>query len=257
MKIINVWKNNLENSMFIIKKLIPIYSFISMDTEFPGIVAHENKKKENYFKNWHYKELRYNVGLLGIIQLGLTFSNKEGFIPKNIGCWQFNFYFDIKKEMFAQDSMNLLLRSGINFYEHKKKGIDVKTFVDLLLKSGIISNQNVKWISFHSEYDFGYFINIITNKPLPFEIKEFFYLLKKYFPCFYDIKYVGLRSRRLFGGLNKFADKFNVKRIGSVHQAGSDSLLTLKVFFKLKETFFKGNIGKQHQGIIYGLYSTI
>lgn len=37
------------------------------------------------------------------------------------------------------------------------------------------------------------------------------------------------------------ADQLQVLRIGKRHQAGSDSLLTAKTFFKLKERFFADN----------------
>jgi len=124
-----------------------------------------------------------------------------------------------------------------------------------LINSGLVLNKKIKWISFHSGYDFGYLIKILTNNFLPQNKNEFFNLLKLFFPCSYDMKYLGIYSNDLYGGLNKLAEKFKVSRIGPVHQAGSDSLLTLKVFFKLRDTFFKGKIEEKYQGILYGLGS--
>ena len=56
------------------------------------------------------------------------------------------------------------------------------------------------------------------------------------------------------GGLNKIAKELNIERKGEVHQAGSDSLVTNEVFFKLIEnnTISKNdlNLGKN---IMYGI----
>ncbi len=44
-----------------------------------------------------YQQMRANVDLLKIIQLGLTLTNAEGEFPP-VGCrtWQFNFSFDLE-----------------------------------------------------------------------------------------------------------------------------------------------------------------
>ena len=43
----------------------------------------------------------------------------------------------------------------------------------------------------------------------------------------------------LHGGLNSLADNLNVERLGPIHQAGSDSLLTSTTFF----SFIKAHLG--------------
>lgn len=58
--------------------------------------------------------------------------------------------------MYAQDSIDLLTRSGIEFKRHEQNGIDVSHFGELLMSSGIVLTDNIKWITFHSGYDFGY-----------------------------------------------------------------------------------------------------
>merc|ERR1712029_423633 len=43
-------------------------------------------------------------------------------------------------------------------------------------------------------------------------------------------------------GLQDIAEELAVARIGQAHQAGSDSLLTGQVYFKMKEKIFNGTI---------------
>lgn len=190
-----------------------------------------------------------------IIQLGITFCDKDGNVPEDGRCiWQFNFKFDLQKDMYAQDSIQLLTESGINFSKHSTEGIDVQFFAEKIMCSGIVLSEDIEWISFHSAYDFGYLIKLLTATSLPASEKEFFRLLKLYFPHVYDVKYMMKSSENLKGGLNQLAEDLNVKRIGPAHQAGSDSLLTLHTFFALIEQCFDNTLDtEKYLGVLYGL----
>jgi len=114
--------------------------------------------------------------------------------------------------------------------------------------------ENVRWLSFHSGYDFGYLLKILTNQNLPTEESEFFELLRLYFPNVYDVKYLMKSCKSLKGGLQEVADMLEVERIGPQHQAGSDSLLTGLTFFKMTEMFFEDAIDDtKYLGHLYGL----
>jgi len=45
--------------------------------------------------DYHYQTLRCNVDLLKMIQLGVTFADENGNIPKDACTWQFNFKFNL------------------------------------------------------------------------------------------------------------------------------------------------------------------
>ena len=137
--------------------------------------------------------------------------------------------------MYAQDSIELLQNSGLQFKKHEEEGIDPLEFAELLMTSGIVLMENVKWLSFHSGYDFGYLLKILTNHHLPQEESEFFELLRIYFPVIYDVKYLMKSCKNLKGGLQEVADQLELERVGPQHQAGSDSLLTGMAFFKMRE----------------------
>jgi CCR4-NOT transcription complex subunit 7/8 len=99
------------------------------------------------------------VDILKLIQLGLTFCNEKGELPKHdneLCVWQFNFReFDLESDMYAPESIQLLADSGIDFKAHTTRGVDQVRFAELLMTSGVVLNDDVHWITFHSGYDFG------------------------------------------------------------------------------------------------------
>ena len=52
--------------------------------------------------------------------------------------------------MYAQDSIELLQKSGIQFKKHEEDGIDPHLFAELLTTSGVVFMENVTWLSFHA-----------------------------------------------------------------------------------------------------------
>lgn len=139
------------------------------------------------------------------------------------------------EDMYAQESIDLLSKSGIMFQKNLENGIDPMHFAELLTSSGVILVDKVIWISFQGSYDFGYLIKLLTNKDLPNTEQEFLELLRIFFPNVFDIKYLMKSCRNLKGGLEEVARQLEIERFGPQHQAGSDSLLTGLTFFKLKE----------------------
>jgi len=261
LRIRDVWAENLDEEFKLIRDVVERFPFIAMDTEFPGVVA----RPVGTFKNsgeYQYQTLRCNVDMLKLIQLGLTFCDSEGNLPRNdedeYCVWQFNFReFSLEDDMYAQDSIELLKTSGIDFQALQERGIEIQRFGELLMSSGIVLNEEVHWMTFHSGYDFGYLLKLVTCQALPTGEEEFFTLLKLYFPCIYDMKYLMKFCGSLHGGLSKLAEQLEVERIGPQHQAGSDSLLTCTTFFELVQNYFgpKSDLGSVElkEGILYGL----
>ena len=153
--------------------------------------------------------------------------------------------------MFAQDSIDMLQRSGIDFQKHAQFGIEISHFGELLISSGFVLTDVVKWIAFHgcglalggsaattagppahanrdpghqragfrpsavparlSTYDFGYLLKVVTCEALPEDEALFYELLHLYFPCIYDIKYLMKSCKNLRGGLQEVADTLAVR----------------------------------------------
>jgi CCR4-NOT transcription complex subunit 7/8 len=54
------------------------------------------------------------------------------------------------------------------------------------------------------------------------------------------LQYMMTAVEGLHGGLSSLADSLNIERIGPMHQAGSDSLLTAQTYFGLVNKHFGG-----------------
>jgi len=189
--------------------------------------------------------------------------------------WQFNFKFSLKDDMYNQTSIDSLVQAGIDFAVLEKDGIDPVDFAALLIPSGLVCFENVHWISFHGGYDFGYLTKLLFCKPLPSDEIEFDQIMKLYFPSTYDVKHLMKHAIKLHNsglltpadpsstevlqkfehksGLEHIAEALKIKRIGSAHQAGSDSMLTGRVFFQMREKIFNGEIPDEHIGKVWGL----
>ncbi|KAL6539091.1 ccr4 associated factor [Orobanche gracilis] len=252
----DVWADNLDQEFALIQEIVDNYPFIAMDTEFPGVVLRPvgNFKTSS---DYHYQTLKDNVDLLNLIQLGLTFSDEKGNMPTcgddKCCIWQFNFReFNPNEDVYANDSIELLRQSGIDFEKNTEMGIDSRRFGELLMSSGVVLNDSAYWVTFHSGYDFGYLLKLLTCRNLPGTQDGFFSMISVYFPVLYDIKHLMKFSNSLHGGLNKLAELLEVERVGVCHQAGSDSLLTSCTFRKLKENFFSDSM-ERYSGVLYGL----
>ena len=118
-----VWAHNLDEEMAVIREVVDKYPYVAMDTEFPGVVARPTGSFGSH-TDFHYQTLRCNVDMLKVIQIGITFADATGNLVPDCPTWQFNFQCDLEQDMFAQDSIDLLKRSGIDFDRLARDGID-------------------------------------------------------------------------------------------------------------------------------------
>ena len=177
--------------------------------------------------------------------------------------------------MYAESSIELLKGSGVDFARHHDHGIDLAAFGSLLTTSGLTFRDDVNWLSFHSGYDFGYLIKLLTDDALPDDQHEFFSLVKTFFPRLWDIKFLLRQAQKLRhsagrlagadagriidslgtkSGLQDLADELGCHRIGVPHTGGSDAWLTGAVFWAMRSKIFGGTIEEELADQIYGLH---
>ncbi|KAK6202868.1 ribonuclease H-like domain-containing protein [Scheffersomyces amazonensis] len=189
-----VWNQNLEYEFHSLRTFINDNSsdiYIAIHQEIPGIVA----RPVGSFKSpsdYHFQTLRTNADLLNLIQLSFCVTKiKENEISSS-AVWQFNFLYDPEKEMFNEEHLHMLQQtSQINFSLHQTQGIPHFSFAELLIESGLLMDSNINWVSYHAGYDLGFFVSLLLNESLPMDEQEFYWFSSKYFPSFYDLKYIG------------------------------------------------------------------
>ncbi|KAA3482548.1 putative CCR4-associated factor 1-like protein 11 isoform X1 [Gossypium australe] len=212
-----VFAEDLDSEFSLIKAAILRY-WIS------GTIFKPNKqviREGNPVTNCHYK--KSNVNALQIIQLGLSLSDARSnlldFDSPFSYIWKFNFRdFDINRDCYASDLVELLKRQGIDFEKNEEKGIDSKDFAKKLWEYGLVFNC--------------------------YDLKNSYSKLTAFASSLIRGS-IGL-FLRLQRGLEKIAQTLNVAHItGSSYQAGSNSLLTLQYFMKLKsENIFESKWNK-------------
>ena len=115
--------------------------------------------------------------------------------------------------------------------------------------SGVVCNDRLTWTTFHSSYDFGYMMKVLTNNVLPKSEPEFLAAMKLYFPVVYDLKVMSQTKQ----GLSKLGDDYKVRRYGITHQAGSDSLLTVETYQAFIDANMGGKVDEKYRNQIAGL----
>jgi CCR4-NOT transcription complex subunit 7/8 len=265
------------------------------DTEFPGVVARpigDFNSKASY----HYQTVRCNVDLLKIIQLGITLFSVKGEIPPThldttqlgyqpkslqrfqnniVPCpctWTFNFQFSLEDDMYNEESIQMLKKSGADFDKHSSQGIDPQEFGSLLITSGMTLTNDVNWISFHSGYDFAYLVKMLSAQLLPVDEDAYRKLVEVFFPRLLDVKYLWRHANNLVrrgvigstatnilnnlgtkSGLQDLADELGCQRVGNSHTAGSDAWLTGTVFWEMQKKIFDGSVPEEMNGQMWGL----
>ncbi|XP_072969940.1 probable CCR4-associated factor 1 homolog 11 [Typha angustifolia] len=260
----SVWRTNVEYEFRLIGSLVSHFTFVSIDTEFPGIVYASPHHPSLLTPDDRYALMKKNVDALHLIQVGITLSDADGRLP-DLGTrgaahfvWEFNICnFNIHRDLHSSDSINLLINQGINLERLHNEGIDSWHFAHLLLfKSGLLCNNAINWITFHSAYDFGYLAKALLRSNLPNNLEQFMQFIRVYFRGqIFDVKNIIRYCNGIYGGLEKTASLLGIERtVGRSHHSGSDALLISLVFKRLREIYFArdGSLHR-HAGLLYGV----
>jgi CCR4-NOT transcription complex subunit 7/8 len=259
LEIREVWADNVEREFKLIRAAIERFPYVSMDTEFPGVIHHPPPAVHHSALTppQRYALLKSNVDALHLIQVGLAFAPSASSPPAL--AFQVNLReFDPRLHRHAPDSVRLLAASGLDLPAHRARGVSARAFAALLMSSGLVCNPDVAWVTFASAYDMAYLVKVLMGRKLPRALPEFLRYVRVYFGnAVYDVKHMArvASAPALLGGLERVAAALRVSRAaGRSHQAASDSVLTWDTFREMARLYFpkEGSL-EMCAGVLYGL----
>ncbi|KAM0866268.1 hypothetical protein ACQ4PT_042738 [Festuca glaucescens] len=255
LEIRQVWGHNVDYEFWLIRQAAEKYPYVSMDTEFPGVIHCPSKPHFLLTPSERYALLKANVDALHLIQVGLAFASSPDAPPAL--AFEINLReFDPRVHRHAPESIKLLADHGLDLAAHRAHGVDARVFAAHLMASGLVCSGNaVTWATFHSAYDFGYLVKLLMGRKLPRTLPEFLGLVRVFFgEQVYDVRHIMGRCPGLRGGLDAVAAALGAAReAGRAHQAGSDSALTWEAFRRVREVYFAREGVRGFAGVLYGL----
>ncbi|GJN25978.1 hypothetical protein PR202_gb13868 [Eleusine coracana subsp. coracana] len=237
-----VWAENVDQEFKLIRAAMEHFPYVSMDTEFPGVIHLPSKHHGALTADERYALVKANVDALHLIQVGLTFAASPSSPPAL--AFEINLSdFDPRVHRHAPESVALLAANGVDLAAHRARGVPASALSALMMSSGLVcSNHNhvITWVTFHSAYDFAYLLKLLMGRKLPSSMADFLRYVRVFFgDNVYDVKHMMRFCGDLYGGLDRVAATLGVQRAaGRSHQAGSDSVLTWDTFRKMKQLYF-------------------
>jgi CCR4-NOT transcription complex subunit 7/8 len=222
-----------------------------------------------------------------VLQVGITLYNREGEPCSRLNetpellasilsesemtqpvpsTWNFNFHFDIEEAMCNDDLIAHLKSSGVDVARLATQGINAHDFASVLMSSGLVLDDTVTWVSFHGGYDFAFLVSALTAKDMP-DVEQLYRDTQTlYFPHIYDVKYLIKHAAKDASNMEFFskidgrtntldtvAEGLKMKKVSPSQIAGSNSLITGKLFFTLRDKVYGGAIADEHKNQIFGL----
>lgn len=250
--IIEVFHENFREQEAKLLLALSQYKSIAFDTEFPGMIDQTPRDADD---NLRYRDLKSNVERTKLIQVGFTvFDSSTGIIA---GVWQFNMSgFNPAFHEQSPDSIRFLENNGMDFSANLAHGVRMGQFVAMLRKIREGYGSTIQWVTFHGLYDIAYLlVALARNRRLPKEIGGFAKFAGDFF-CggIFDLKHMA-GDQFNYMRLEKLAMEVGETRdCGRAHQAGSDSLLTAKVFVRaVRMMRDSGKCLESQKGRLYGI----
>ncbi|KAF3786727.1 putative CCR4-associated factor 1-like protein 10 [Nymphaea thermarum] len=204
----------------------------------------------------NYAFFRQRANAVRLLQLGLTFSDEGGNLPKDPMTgerylWEFNV--KVAKSMDEIDAVfrQHLTEKGIDVDYNMKHGIHPDMLCTGIWCMETLMKERIRWVVFSGCAAFSPLLNIMRPEQLPVRREAFLDAVKLYFSKFYELRQL-MSGCGLSGTLEETA---NVLGVGVTegemfNQAGPDSLLTLQVFLGLRKRHFRRGIPEDQANLI-------
>eukprot|EP00928_Gymnodinium_smaydae_P050109 TRINITY_DN33718_c0_g1_i1.p1 TRINITY_DN33718_c0_g1~~TRINITY_DN33718_c0_g1_i1.p1 ORF type:complete len:411 (+),score=71.89 TRINITY_DN33718_c0_g1_i1:41-1234(+) len=199
---------------------------LALDVEFPGFVRETSQFAQLQER---YEAVRDNLTLLKPIQAGMAVADAHGSL---LGAWSFNLRFDVAFDYHLERSVAFLENAGVDFRRHAVEGLDMLQLGQCLAEILRNINSGPRLVTFSGLHDLGYLLKMLSgSESIPLRIADFEAALDAFFPEREDLQ----EHLPPFGSLEHWSREFGVLRDGLAHTAGSDALLTLRLYLHVAE----------------------
>ncbi|KAL5566819.1 hypothetical protein UlMin_029983 [Ulmus minor] len=216
-----VWNYNILQEFQALDHCLQHFFFF-FDTEFLGfLLVTPIFEKESII----YDDLRINVDSFKVIQLNITLSIEKFYFSG----------FDEKIDIHEPSFIIFLKNNGLNLDEIKENGIPIAKFSNKFIQV-LRSNQGLRWVTFHGNYDLAYLFKLVTRKLMPSSALEFTKICEKIFRAIYDVKYtVHFRQELVDRGIRveRIPKIFKIEQCNGAHHTRSNSLVTSDIFHRM------------------------
>ncbi|XP_074580839.1 putative CCR4-associated factor 1 homolog 11 [Curcuma longa] len=143
---VEVWEHNLLEQMETIAVLRRSFPIVAIDTEFSGFLRITPRRAP---EEERYRDLKYNVDNLLVIQLGITLFDASGNRPLPQPTWQINFSdFDPEIDPCSPEAIRLLENSGIDMQRQRREGVS-SIRCGALLQEKLFGGGGCSFVTFH------------------------------------------------------------------------------------------------------------
>ncbi|XP_031473035.1 probable CCR4-associated factor 1 homolog 10 [Nymphaea colorata] len=260
-----VWEENFYREQEFIRQVVLRHNYVTVATRVIPLPTAPSPASSPAgatlpTSDENYAFFRQRANAMRLLQLGLTFSDEGGNLPKDPMTgerytWEFNV--KVAKSMDEIDAVfrQHLTEKGMDVDYNMKNAIHPDVLCIGLWCMDTLMKERIRWVVFSGWAAFSPLLNIMrAEEQLPERREAFLDLVKLYFPKFYEVRQL-MSGCGLSGTLEETA---NVLGAGVTdgemfNQAGPDSLLTLLVFLGLRKRHFGRGIPEEQANLIMSI----
>ncbi|CAN6457348.1 unnamed protein product [Victoria cruziana] len=263
-----IWEDNFYREQEFIRQVVVQHNYVTVATRVipvaaavgPASSSSDAPTGTRQTLDENYAFFRQRSDAVRLLQIGLTFSDEGGNLPKDPATgerciWELNVKVAKSVEEIDDSFRQHLTEKGVDVDFNMKHAIHPDVLCIGFWCMDALMKERIRWVVFRAGAAFGPLLNIMREaEKLPERREDFLDVVKLYFPKFYEVRRM-MAACGLSGTIQEVAKVLGVAVTEGqmFNQAGPDSLLTLQVFLGLRKRHFRQGIPEDRANSIFSL----